>query len=104
MRLCWELKHLLDESIYQGLVYVQGRKVKINEVDAYHQSTACLLGKLRHLLGESIHQCLVNGEGRKVDKNELTINLARVCCGSSGISWASLSTSVWLMRRGGRLI
>jgi hypothetical protein len=51
-----------------------------------------MLWELRHFLGESFHQGLAYAEGRKVDINELTISLARVCCGSSGISWASLST------------
>ncbi len=63
-----------------------------------------MLEKLRRFLAQSFHQGLAIVEERKVDKNELTISLARVCCGSSGISWASLSTRVWLMRRGGRLI
>jgi hypothetical protein len=51
-----------------------------------------------------VYPPVFNAKGRKVDKNELTISLPRVCCGSSGISWVSLSTRVWLMRRGGRLI
>jgi hypothetical protein len=64
----------------------------------------CVLWQLRNLLGESIHQGLAYAKGRKVDKNELTISLARMCCGSSGISLASLSTRVWLNQLGGRLI
>jgi hypothetical protein len=63
-----------------------------------------MLGKLRRFLGEPFHQGLANVEWRKDDINELTISLARVCCGSSGISWESLSTRVWLKRLGGRLI
>jgi hypothetical protein len=63
-----------------------------------------VLQERQHLLGESIHQGLIMhyAGGGKVDINELTIGLARVCWGSSGISWASLSSRVWLMQRRGR--
>ncbi len=95
-----KLRRFLGEPFHQGLAYVEGRKVDLNELTISRE----VCWGAQTSLGESIHQGPVYVQERKVKINELTISLARVCWGSSGISWASLSTRVWLKRRAGRLI
>ncbi len=74
-------------------VWLKSRGGRLTYMSLPSVSGGCVKGA-QTSPGQFLHQDTANVEGRKVNINELTISRERVCWGSSGISWASLSTRV----------